>query len=123
MRIHVNDLWPRKVEGSAQVPYLYSEDHNLLLNYITLCNVKPIKDYYDVDDENLLTFKQVIKKGRNMTNVETTVTNAQIAEAAVTADELLAADAYGFTADGHKLEDLIKEDFVQEDPADGVVLN
>lgn len=73
-----------------------------------------------------------LEKERNMTNVETTVNNPDVALEALNAfnaaeanlaDAVYSADGVGFET-REKIEDLLtEEDFIQEDPADGVVLN
>lgn len=82
MRIHENDLWPKKIEGSAQIPYIYSEDHNLLLNYITLCHVPKVNGWYSVEDTNFNKFKETIRKGRKMNEFTTEVEPVELVQEA-----------------------------------------
>ena len=61
MKVSKESLFPRKVEGGAQVPYFYSQDHNLLLNFIMICNIQLENDNYEICDRALAQFKDAIR--------------------------------------------------------------
>lgn len=61
MKVNKENLFPRKVEGGAQVPYVYDRDHSLLLNFITICNVIPENGIYEISDRALAQFKDAVR--------------------------------------------------------------
>lgn len=61
MKVSKDSLFPRKVEGGAQVPYVYDRNHSLLLNFITICNVVPENEVYEISERALAQFKDAVR--------------------------------------------------------------
>lgn len=61
MKVSKESLFPKKVEGGAQVPFFYDRNHSLLLNFITITNAIPENGIYEISDRALAQFKDAVR--------------------------------------------------------------